>query len=195
MILQNLRKKLSGKYLSYYELTYRLADGSTKVYEMVSKKGTALNPEELTSENIGQGIAAVVLLVLNEDHSKMLVSKEFRLGVNGWVVNNVAGLVDEGEPVEQAAARELHEETGLTLTKIIKVLPSTFTCAPVIDDRTSLVICEAVGEITGSDSPVEAINSKWYTKEEMKKLLEDETVTFAGRAQAFAYMWAYNGRL
>lgn len=195
MILQNLRKKLSGKYLSYYELTYRLADGSTKVYEMVSKKGTALNPEELTSENIGQGIAAVVLLVLSEDHSKMLVSKEFRLGVNGWVVNEVAGLVDEGETVEQAAARELYEETGLTLTKIVKILPPSFTCAPVIDDKTALVICEAVGEITGSDSSVEIINSKWYTKKKMKKLLENETVTFAGRTQAFAYMWAYNGKL
>lgn len=195
MILQNLRKKLSGKYLSYYELTYRLADGSTKVYEMVSKKGTALNPEELTSENIGQGIAAVVLLVLSEDHSKMLLSKEFRLGVNGWVVNEVAGLVDEGETVEQAAARELYEETGLTLTKIVKILPPSFTCAPVIDDKTALVICEAVGEITGSDSSVEIINSKWYTKKKMKKLLENETVTFAGRTQAFAYMWAYNGKL
>lgn len=195
MILRNLRKKLSGKYLSYYELTYRLADGSTKVYEMVSKKGTTLNPEELAIENIGQGIAAVVLLVLSEDHSKMLLSKEFRLGVNGWVVNEVAGLVDDGETVEQAAARELYEETGLTLTKIVKILPPSFTCAPVIDDKTVLVICEAAGEITGSNSSVEIINSKWYTKKKMKKLLENETVTFAGRTQAFAYMWAYNGRL
>jgi len=189
----SIQKIHSGEYLSYYKIDYELDDGKHKSYEMVSKKGTEKNKDILTLDSIGKGVNAVILMVLNKDHSKMLLSKEFRFGVNTWVINEVAGLVDEGETVEQASARELHEETGLTLTKIINILPPTFTCAPVTDDLTSLVICEAEGEITGSDSPFEIINSSWYTKEEVKELINNSDAIFAGRAQAFAYMWAYGG--
>lgn len=186
----NIKKNYEGEYLSYYTLSYKLPDDSIKQYEMVSKKGTHRNPTELTFDNIGKETNAVVLLIFNQDHTKMLLSKEFRLGVNNWVVSEIAGLIDAGETIEQASARELKEETGLTLTKIVDILPSTFTCAPVTDDLTSLVICEAEGEITGSDSPLEIIEASWYTKDEVKELLRNSKYIFAGRAQAFAYMWA-----
>lgn len=185
-----IEKIHAGEYLSYYNIAYKLSNGSIKNYEMVSKKGTKRNSEELTLENIGIETNAVILLIFNSDHSKMLLSKEFRLGVNAWVINEVAGLIDEGETIEQASTRELREETGLILTKILDILPSTFTCAPVTDDLTSLVICEAEGEIKESDNPAELVEAHWYSKDEMKELLKNSKYTFAGRAQAFAYMWA-----
>lgn len=185
-----------GEFLSYYEIQYIDESGVTKTYEMVSKTGNRhSNTEDLTLDTIGKNIQAVILLTFNQDHSKMLISKEFRLGVNQYVYNEVAGLIDPGETPDEAAARELYEETGLKLTRIIKTLKPTFTCAPVTDDLTYLIICEAEGEITGSDNIMEEIHSKWYTKDEVKQLLESDAVKFAGRMQAFAYMWAYGGEV
>ncbi len=188
--LDNIEQIHQGEFMCYYELNYKDDEGKTKTYEMVSKQGSRHdNSPSLTKETLGNNNRAVILLVFNKDHSKMLLLREFRLGVNRWVYNEVAGLIDEGETVEQATARELKEETGLDLIKIIDELKPTFTCAPVTDDITTMIICEADGEIKNSDNEVEQIESNWYTKNEMKEVLDSDDTIMAGRAQAYAYMW------
>ena len=131
-----------------------------------------------------------MLVVLNKDHSKMLLCKEFRLGVNCYVYNLTAGLIDPGETPEEAAKRELFEETGLTLSSIIRKLPSAYTCAPVTDDFITTFICEATGEIRNSDNPYEEIHATWHTKSEVYKMVTSNKYAFSSQAQAFAYMWS-----
>lgn len=188
-----VEKILTGEYLSYYKIKYLNNANKVKTYEMVSKQGSRFNNSaDLTIETIGNKPAdAVILLVLNTEHTKMLVSKEFRLGVNKVVYGDVAGMVDAGETPEQAAKRELYEETGLILTNIIDKLNPTYTCAPVTDELTYMIICEAEGEIRGSDSSNEEIQAIWVDKQEMLKLLSEDSIIFSGRMQAFAYMWAH----
>lgn len=179
-----------GEYLSYYEIDYSDESGHHKTYEMVSKKGSKFNNSDaLSLETIGKDDIAIVLIVLNPDHSKMLLLKEFRMGVNRYVYGQVTGFIDEGETDEQAAARELKEETGLDLVRIIDKLPGTFTCAPVADDKTIMFVCEAEGNIIESDNVNEEIHPFWVDKADVKKLLFDEKITFAARTQAIAYMW------
>ena len=191
MKAKEIRRIHTGRYLSYYEIDYKDKCGNSITYEMVSKTGSRFKGEDKLLElgQIGKEVMAVSLLVFNPDHTKMLICKEYRMGVQEYVYGSVAGFIDDGESVEQAAARELKEETGLTLTKIIDILNPTYTCAPVTDDLTNLVICEADGEILGSDNPREEIISNWYTKSELNKLLNNKKVRFASRIQAFAYCW------
>ena len=178
------------EYLSYYEIDYSDESGHHKTYEIVSKKGSKFNNSDaLSLETIGKDDIAIVLIVLNPDHSKMLLLKEFRMGVNQYVYGQVTGFIDEGETDEQAAARELKEETGLDLVRIIDKLPGTFTCAPVADDKTIMFVCEAEGNIIESDNVNEEIHPFWVDKADVKKLLFDEKITFAARTQAIAYMW------
>ena len=179
-----------GEYLSYYEIDYSDESGHHKTYEMVSKKGSKFNNSDaLSLETIGKDDIAIVLIVLNPDHSKMLLLKEFRMGVNQYVYGQVTGFIDEGETDEQAAARELKEETGLDLVRIIDKLPGTFTSAPVADDKTIMFVCEAEGNIIESDNVNEEIHPFWVDKADVKKLLFDEKINFAERTQSIAYMW------
>lgn len=180
-----------GNFLSYYEILYENPHSELKTYEIVSKQGSKHSKTPpLSLESLGQMTQAVVMIVFNKDHSKMLLNKEFRLGVNRYVYNPVAGLIDPGETPEEAAAREIFEETGLKLTRIIDKLPNAYTCAPVTDEFVPTFICEAEGKIVDSTNPVEIIHPVWCTKQEARKLLFDKDCRFSGRLQAFVYMWS-----
>lgn len=185
--IKSVKKVEEGRYLSYYHIAYSNLDGKDKVYEMVSKD------RMLNIDNIGRHPSdGIILIVFNEDNSKMLLNKEFRMAVNKYVYGEPAGFIDGDETVEEAARRELKEETGLELKEVKKVLNDTYTCAPITDMITTVVVCRASGEIRQDfDSPNEEIYAGWYTKDEVKKLLEDKEIMFAGRAQAFAYCWVY----
>lgn len=190
MKADNIKLLHRGEYLSYYEIDYSDGQGHRKTYEMVSKKGSRFNKtESLTLSDIGKDDIAIVLIVLNQDHSKMFLLKEFRMGVNQYVYGQVTGFIDDGENDEQAAARELKEETGLDLIKILDKLPGTFTCAPVADDKTIMIVCEVEGEIHESDNVNEEIHPFWCDKKMARKLLFNEDITFAARTQAILYMW------
>lgn len=186
----SVEKTYTGEWLSMYKVTYRDNDGNTKVYEMVSKSGTLRNPGLLDIDSIGNKSIAVVMAVFNSDMSKILLCKEFRMGVNQYIYNFPAGLKEPGESSEDAAIRELKEETGLDTVEITRTLEPTFTCAPVTDDVTDFVILKAFGNIRDSNNVNEEIHSQWYTKTEAMELLNNSKIKFAGRTQAFCYMWA-----
>ena len=179
-----------GEWISLYEITYKDDCGNTKVYEMVSKYGTLRNPTELSLDNLGNTAIAVVMAVFNKDMSRILLSKEFRMGVNQYVYNFPAGLREPGESIQESASRELMEETGLHVIDVLRHLKSTFTCAPVTDDVTDFIVLRADGEIRDSQDINEEIHPAWYSKEEVIKLINSNETMFAGRTQAFCYMWA-----
>ena len=191
MKAQEIRMIHRGKYLSYYEIDYADELGHKKTYEMCSRAGSsnAGSPPALSLNDIGKTVHAVSLLVFNEDMTKTLVNYEFRMGVNRHVVNNIAGLVENGESITCAAQRELFEETGLHLTAVLDVLMPSIVCAGVTDECVPLVVCQAKGEILGSDSIYEDIQSFWMDKRQVTELLEDREIIMASRTQALLYAW------
>ena len=69
-------------------------------------------------------------------------------------------------------------------------MPPVYVCAPVTDDLLVPFICEAEGEILGSDNIYEEIHSKWCTKQEALDLLNNPDNIFSGYMQAIVYCWA-----
>ena len=89
------------------------------------------------------------------------------------------------------AKRELKEETGLDLIEIIDVLPPSFASPGTSDEMMNIVIAKVDGEIKESCYENEEIIANWYTKEEVKKLLE-EGAYMSVRTQMFLWMWINN---
>lgn len=173
-----------GRHLSTYDLHY-IIDGKHKIYEIASSD-PALSPE-----TIGSRADGVSLIIFNRDHSKMLLGLEFRMGVNRYILNTISGFIDKGETPEAAAERELYEETGLSLVKILDTLPASYISPPVTDMALTTLVCEADGIIRPSENPMERIQPIWFTREELAEELK-KPFQFSARAQGIALLWSHN---
>jgi ADP-ribose pyrophosphatase len=61
----------------------------------------------------------IVVIVPVTDDNNVLLIRQFRPPVNGYVVEFPAGLNDKGETLEAAARRELIEETGYSANEMV----------------------------------------------------------------------------
>ena len=183
MKLEKLEKIHQGKFLTYYVGHFRMSNGGIKEYELVSRD------PDLTVETFGHNQpAGVGMVTFNVGQTKILLQKEFRPATNRWVYNFPAGLIDEGETPVEAARREIKEETGLTMVNLVAELSPSYASQGTSDELMVIVICEVEGEIHESSFVEEEIRPRWYTKEEIKKLL-DEGAYMSVRTQMFLWQW------
>ena len=180
MKLISLKKVRDGRYLKNYELTYLNKAGKEKTYEIVSHK------ELEAVADIGKVPSGLSIVATCE--GKLLLLHEFRMGVGRRVYNLCAGMLEDGESIEACIARELYEETGLTLKKIIKVLPPSFAAVSMSDIKNQITFVEVEGELADHTSDNEDIHAALYTREEVKNLLANEE--FSSRAQIAAYFFS-----
>ncbi len=181
MKLLEIKKVRDGKYLKNYELAYENKAGKIKKFDIVS------HSEIDSKEMLGQKTSGVSIVALYQD--KLLLLKEFRMGVNRHIYNLCAGMIELGESLEDCIKRELHEETGLILTKIIDVLPPSYAAVAISDIQTSIAIAKVDGILSDEFlSDNEEIKAAFYTKDEVKELLKNEK--FSSRAQVIAYFFS-----
>lgn len=181
MKLVSFNKIKDGRYLKNYELEYENRGGKIKKYEIASRS-------EITSpEQLGERVSGVSIVALYED--KLLLLREFRMAVNRHIYNLCAGMIEDGETMEECIARELHEETGLTVKEIIDILPPSYAAVGISDVQTQIAIVKADGQLSDEFlSENEEIEADFYTKEQIRELLKNEK--FSSRAQVMAYFFS-----
>lgn len=182
-----------GHFINFYMANYTNKVGESKDYEIVTRRKA-----KEASDIFDKKADAVTIIAYNKDNTKILLQKEFRLTINDYVWSFPAGLIDNGESPVESATRELHEETGLKVIDIIRTMPPCFTSAGLTNEMIVPVYCHAEGDILPSDSPMEEIEAKWFSKEEIKKLiLENEEkyksnehyIAFTNRVSTELYHW------
>ncbi|KAF5386670.1 hypothetical protein D9615_001746 [Tricholomella constricta] len=106
-----------AKWITLRKLTYHDAEGIERLWECAERKSRK-----------SSGIDAVAVLALlrsktNAFPVSTVVIEQYRPPVDKFVVELPAGLIDEGETPEQAAFRELEEETGYKADGVIESSP------------------------------------------------------------------------
>ncbi len=179
-----LKRIHKGDYLTYYNLEYETNNKRKKKYEMVSHNSEISDLNDLNNKKTD----AVVIIMHDESEEKILLNYEYRMAVGRWVYNFPAGLIDDGEDVLTAAAREMREETGLVVKDIVEEWKESYSAVGITNEKVVVVIGHAEGVIKPSDSDMEEIKAGWYTKAEIRKLLE--TDYFAARTQTYCKLWS-----
>ncbi len=184
MELKEIRKVHSGKFVDRYDVYYQTREGNEKIYEMISRNHNLKTLEDLNNPRVD----AVVMAIFDEKRERIVLNREYRMAAAAWVYNFPAGLIDPGETPEEAARRELWEETGLELVSLDDIIGECYSAIGFSNEKNLAVVGTARGEFRPSTSEYEEIESGWYSKEEVRRLLKTEC--FAGRTQAFCYLWA-----
>jgi ADP-ribose pyrophosphatase len=179
MELLKMEKVKDGKYLKNYELTYLNKAGREKKYEIVSRS------EISSPDMLGQRVSGVSVVAYYDD--RLLLLREFRMGVNKYIYNLCAGMLEQDETIEDCIRRELYEETGLQLKRIIHILKPSYAAVAISDVKTQIAFVEAEGILSDNTSENEKITAAFYTREQVRELLEQEE--FSSRAQMAAWFF------
>lgn len=112
----SIEKKTDSRFLNMYDLHYENKVGDRGVYYVASR---AKSIEELkinTRKNKPDGV--IIYSIYGEKRDRMVLVRQYRFSIDGYIYELPAGLVDEGETYAEAGIRELKEETGLDFEAI-----------------------------------------------------------------------------
>ena len=76
---------------------------------------------------------------------RLVVLEEYRVPIDGWEFGLPAGLLDGDEPVVECARRELREETGLELTRVLEQSGLTYSSPGLTDENQAFVVVTCRG--------------------------------------------------
>jgi ADP-ribose pyrophosphatase len=93
---------------------------------------------------------AVVIVPYHTGRRRLVIIEEFRVALGGYQYGFPAGLVDAGETVAAACKRELREETGLSLQRILRQSPPVYSSSGMTDEAVSMVFAECDGTPSNS---------------------------------------------
>ncbi|WDP93033.1 MAG: NUDIX hydrolase [Desulfobacter sp.] len=122
---------------------------------------------------------AVVVVPFHKAEDKLVLIREFRVPLGGYQYGFPAGLVDAGEGVDTAGRRELYEETGLKVTKVLRQSPPIFSSSGMTDESICLLYVECDGRPdTHHNEASEEIDVVMLSPQEAKALLQQQDYLF-----------------
>ena len=180
---------ISTGWINKYHLRYTLPDGRPYTYEGVSRKG----PEryEAALGALGSTGApdpdAVCIVPLLPDGS-VLLEREFRYPLNSWCVSLPAGLIDAGESLEEAVARELSEETGYRLrddiAPAVRPLPQPgFSSTGLTEENVQVVFAQVEAAGKARPDSAELIEPFTVARADLRAFLDANQLPIGTRCQ------------
>lgn len=174
MQIHDIRKLTDMRHLNLFTVQYRDKTGRQKTWTYASRSGPG--------DSGGTGPDrpdAVVVVPYHVLEQKLVIIKEFRVVLGGYQYGFPAGLLDPEEGVVQAGKRELFEETGLRLTRVLAQSPAVYSSSGMTDESVSLVYAECEGTpSTAHTEDSEDIEVIMVSRREAARLLETPAIRF-----------------
>lgn len=191
MKIIGVEKLSDAPWLNLFRVMYHLKDATPRAWTLATRR-----PSPRCATGRFGSPDAVIIAAYHRSRKKLVVIREFRVTLAGDEYGFPAGLVDAGESIEQAARRELREETGLSVARVLDTSPPLYSSAGMTDESVCMVFVECDGEPgLGSQEPTEQIAVMFVSPEEAKRLCSDPSLKFDARAWLVISHFAATGRI
>ena len=172
--IKGIKKLTDNRYLNLYELDAAFRDGSRAPYYVASRRKSADTIKAATHDNHPDGV--ILYGVYGEQKDKVVLIRQYRYPLGGYVYEFPAGLVEQGEDMLEAGVREMFEETGLQFTPVQTARPF-FTSIGMTDESCGTVF----GYCSGTPSNAhqegsEDIQVVLADRAECRRILKEENV-------------------
>jgi ADP-ribose pyrophosphatase len=189
MKVTGVEKITNEKWLNLFRATF----------EHNSHKGSWVFASRRSNPEPGEHIDAVIIVpVLHEDGKppRLVMVKEFRVPVGNYCLAFPAGLLEKGESIEDAVRREMHEETGLEVTRFRKISPSLQSSAGMTDETSVIAFIDVTGKPnTANLEASEDIEVLLLDMADVSRLCDNPGSAVDGKAWSTLYMFQVMGRL
>ena len=175
--IRSAKKQTSNRFLNMYELEVSHRDGKVAPYYMASRVDDPEKIKAVTKVNVPNGV--IMYGVYGEQKDKVVLVRQYRYPIGGYVYEFPAGLVEANEELIDAGVREMFEETGLVFTPVEAgcYMKPFFTTVGMTDESCSTVFgyCSGTPTNTNQESS-EDIQVIIADREECRRILREENV-------------------
>ena len=175
--VKGIKKLTDNRFLNLYELDASFRDGSSAPYYVASRRKGIDSLKAVTHDNHPDGV--ILYGVHGENKDKVVLVRQFRYPLNGYVYEFPAGLVEPGENMLEAGIREMYEETGLDFQPIDAGAYSRpfFTTIGMTDESCGSVFGYCSGEPSNAHQEgTEDIQVVLADRDECRRILKEENV-------------------
>jgi ADP-ribose pyrophosphatase len=172
--VKSIKKQTDNRYLNLYELDAQFRNGTRAPYYVASRRKSAEQLKAATHDNDPDGV--ILCGVYGENRDKLVLIRQFRYPINGYVYEFPAGLVEPGEDMLEAGIREMYEETGLQFEAVGTARPFFMTVG-MTDESCGTVFGYCSGEPSNAHQEgTEDIQVVLADREECRRILREENV-------------------
>ena len=175
---RGIEKQTDNPFLNLYHIDALGRDGTPFHYYFASRNDED-NIKHKTHSLRPEGMA---VYAVTEDGQHLVLVRQYRYPMDDYLYELPAGLIDEGETPEEAAIREMMEETGLTFTVYedgeAAYRRPFFMGAGFTDESCNAVFGYATGQINQAHmEDTETIQVLLVDKKEAARILREEKVS------------------
>lgn len=172
-----IEKKTDTPYLNFYQLEAEHRDGRVSPYYMASRAKDIAYLKAVTGKNAPDGV--ILYGVYGPEKDKLVLIRQYRYPLGGYVYEFPAGLIEDGEDMLSAGIREMYEETGLSFQPRESGSYSRpfFTTVGMTDESCSMVFGYCSGTPTSAHQEAsEEIQVVLADRAECRRILKEENV-------------------
>ncbi|KAJ7734933.1 NUDIX hydrolase domain-like protein [Mycena maculata] len=117
IISSSVMSASEAKWITLKKIKYSDAEGKERLWECA---------ERTTRKSSGIDAVAVLAIIRSKTNAfplSTIIIEQYRPPIDKFIIEMPAGLIDEGETPEQAAIRELEEETGFKASGVVEATP------------------------------------------------------------------------
>ncbi len=172
-----IEKKTNTRFLNFYEFEAIHRDGRVSAYYVSSRAKDISQLKAVTQRNTPDGV--ILYGVYGEKKDQVVLIRQYRYPLGGYVYEFPAGLVEEGEDMLEAAIREMYEETGLSFVprEADSYSRPFFTTVGMTDESCGTVYGYCSGTPTNANQEAsEEIQVVIADRAECRRILREENV-------------------